>query len=417
MARVYISYRKADTSSASGRIRDRLAKWLGPRNVVRSDGVGAEHDARLRQTITHCSAMLVVIGRNWIVADTSGALLLGDQRDVVRREVETALAAGVPVIPVLVGGADMPSQQQLPGPLQALLQSAPVRLREDPDFARDMEQLLGNVDPVRARRLRTRGRRLLLTGVAAVLVLSTLGVVVPRIVASHGHVSATPNRSATQTALAQVVHFPYSAAAPWLGCDHGNAEWQPRPDTWPATPQVTCFADHARVALAKGGPCPHSTGCSTGTELDWTPSPASGGFPQHYQVRITVANLSQQALFVIEVDTTLAFYNFGMDGPNPQPQTPMPGAYAASRCAIGAANSCASLYNPYAATLDASTAHTLAFTFGTNQAAAQLDGTTIGTAAIPAPETTIRIRMQLVSNSPTPTTPAVQVDLSNLFIG
>ena len=54
---------------------------------------------------------------------------IDDPEDFVRIEVETALLLGIPVVPVLVGKAELPALNQLPPGLQPLLsrQAAEVR--------------------------------------------------------------------------------------------------------------------------------------------------------------------------------------------------------------------------------------------------------------------------------------------------
>jgi hypothetical protein len=64
--------------------------------------------------------LLALIGRYWL---TPAGL-----DDVVRREIESALAHGVPVIPVLIDGARMPAPGELPPSLAGLAQRPPLGL-------------------------------------------------------------------------------------------------------------------------------------------------------------------------------------------------------------------------------------------------------------------------------------------------
>jgi hypothetical protein len=65
--------------------------------------------------------MLVVIGEKWLtVADEHGSPRLDDPEDFVRVEVEAALASNIRVVPILVGGAELPSTEDLPGSLAML---------------------------------------------------------------------------------------------------------------------------------------------------------------------------------------------------------------------------------------------------------------------------------------------------------
>ena len=62
-----------------------------------------------------------VIGPEWLNAkDEAGASRLNNPGDFVRIETASALKRGIPVIPVLVRGAKMPSAEQLPDDLKEL---------------------------------------------------------------------------------------------------------------------------------------------------------------------------------------------------------------------------------------------------------------------------------------------------------
>ena len=123
MADVFLSYRRDDSRSATGRLADRLQALFGPERVFRdvdSIAPGLDFEAALARAIGGASVMLVVVGTRWLdIRDASGQRRLDDPQDMVRREIEAALAAGLPVIPVLVEGARMPAAESLPASLAA----------------------------------------------------------------------------------------------------------------------------------------------------------------------------------------------------------------------------------------------------------------------------------------------------------
>ena len=86
--------------------------------------------------------MLVIIGRNWISPK------LSDPNDVLRNEVESALAQGIHIIPVLVHGATLPEPSQLPDSLVALASYQAFELNTGRFFKRDMEYLVTKVKPL-----------------------------------------------------------------------------------------------------------------------------------------------------------------------------------------------------------------------------------------------------------------------------
>ena len=86
----------------------------------------------LAEQLAVCDVMLVIIGPGWIDArDKVGKRRLDDPDDPLRLEVETALDRGVPVIPVLVDGAEMPLQTDLPKSLNSLTEYQAVRLTHE----------------------------------------------------------------------------------------------------------------------------------------------------------------------------------------------------------------------------------------------------------------------------------------------
>jgi len=124
MSDIFLSYRRDDSRSATGRLADGLQAVFGAERVFRdldSIAPGLDFQASLERAIGGASVMLVVVGPRWAdMRNAQGRRRLDDPQDVVRREIEAALAAGLPVIPVLVEGAAMPSAALLPASLAGL---------------------------------------------------------------------------------------------------------------------------------------------------------------------------------------------------------------------------------------------------------------------------------------------------------
>src|SRR5207344_107230 len=90
---------------------------------------GADFVERIDTALTRSRAMFVVIGPSWAAAtDKTGRRRLDDPRDVVRREIAAALRHGILVVPVLVGGAPMPGEEDLPEDLASLATRNAVQL-------------------------------------------------------------------------------------------------------------------------------------------------------------------------------------------------------------------------------------------------------------------------------------------------
>ncbi len=134
MSDIFLSYRRQDTSSATGRLADRLEQHFGPQRVFRdydSISAGADFADAINGAISVSTVVLAVVGPDWGDArDARGRRRLDDPGDFVRLEIEAALRAEVPVIPVLVEGARMPPAEALPPSLQAFSRCQAVELTE-----------------------------------------------------------------------------------------------------------------------------------------------------------------------------------------------------------------------------------------------------------------------------------------------
>jgi tetratricopeptide (TPR) repeat protein len=138
--RVFVSYRRDDTRHAVGRLVERLQVALGDDADVFYDvasiHAGVDFAARIRDALAGVDVVFAVIGPTW---DPARLHLEGD---FVRMELAEALTGGARLVPVLVDGASMPAAATLPGDLAALPTRNAARLRSDPDFATDAEQIV-----------------------------------------------------------------------------------------------------------------------------------------------------------------------------------------------------------------------------------------------------------------------------------
>jgi hypothetical protein len=108
--------------------------------------IGKPFPQALDEALTNSSVALVVIGPTWVTTiNEDGRLRLEDPNDFVRREVEMALDAEFPVVPVLVSHAAIPKENELPESLRPLCRHQSVSVRPDPDFNRDMDRLIGKL--------------------------------------------------------------------------------------------------------------------------------------------------------------------------------------------------------------------------------------------------------------------------------
>jgi hypothetical protein len=90
---------------------------------------GRDFRKAIDESILKCSVLLAVVGRDWLESkNASGQRRLDDESDFVRLEIASALQRDIPVVPVLVRGARMPSADHLPADLRELAYRNAVEL-------------------------------------------------------------------------------------------------------------------------------------------------------------------------------------------------------------------------------------------------------------------------------------------------
>ncbi|MBV9182731.1 MAG: TonB family protein [Acidobacteria bacterium] len=124
MGAIFVSYRRSDSQGEAGRVFDDLVAEFGEDMVfmdVAAIEAGRDFRKVIEESVSQCSVLLVVIGPEWLNAkNESGTKRLDDPTDFVRIETASALRRDIPVIPLLVRGAQMPHPDQLPEALKDL---------------------------------------------------------------------------------------------------------------------------------------------------------------------------------------------------------------------------------------------------------------------------------------------------------
>jgi TIR domain len=236
--KIFISYRREDAADVAGRIRD----WLVQTQHVARDDVfmdvitllpGTDFIQAIEQTISKCRAMIVIISPSWLAQFNAPAT------SYVRWETEVALRNNLLIIPVLVGGAQMPPAERLPESIRALTRRNARPVRPD-SFDYDMGWV--------GRGLGVSGRARVgwITAVSAILlIVLSLGILSqgpegnPVYRAFH-----TPTATATATATAPT--------ATTAGPTDPRAKFLQYPPTHRYTLSLPTGADATTIASAKG---------------------------------------------------------------------------------------------------------------------------------------------------------------------
>jgi len=136
--KIFLSYRRGDSAAMAGRLHDRL-NALFPGRVfldVESIQPGEDFLYKIKQNVNSGCLLIVLIGKHWL-SSTNGLSRLGDPTDYVTVEIETAIERKVPIIPVLLDGAVLPDEKDIPTePLKILLRRNVLEIRHT-SFERD----------------------------------------------------------------------------------------------------------------------------------------------------------------------------------------------------------------------------------------------------------------------------------------
>ena len=157
--RIFISYRRADSGGWAKSLHDSLEERLGTGRTFRDVSMqsGVDFHEHVESLLDRCDVLLAVIGKRWAsITDADGERRLDNPDDLVRGEIARALQRqDVQVIPVLVDGAQMPAERELPPDLKALSRRHAQELTDsrweyDVDvLTRRLREVLGEKPPRR----------------------------------------------------------------------------------------------------------------------------------------------------------------------------------------------------------------------------------------------------------------------------
>ena len=153
MARIFVSYRRHDGAGHAGRLYDHLRDYFGSSRVFMDvEGIepGTDFTEVLDERIARAEVVVAVVGPNWFPAGAGGSGKNDHNEDYVFREIATAFARGVEVIPVLVAGAAVPPQSELPDELADLTRRQMYAVN-DTTFAASLIQLIRAIERSAAR--------------------------------------------------------------------------------------------------------------------------------------------------------------------------------------------------------------------------------------------------------------------------
>lgn len=147
--RIFVSYRRADSGVWTENLASSLRSYFGEGSLFRDlDSMVAGQDfmTQLDSALDQSRVVLALIGPAWTtIRSQDGIRRIDDAQDVVVAELTRALQRDVPVIPVLVGGAQLPKEGELPRSLRSLTKRHALHLREG-DWPHDLGVLVRQLE-------------------------------------------------------------------------------------------------------------------------------------------------------------------------------------------------------------------------------------------------------------------------------
>lgn len=189
---IFISYRRDDSAGYTRAIYDQLVKRFSKDRIFMDvDAIepGLPFDEVINQAVGRCEILLAMIGKRWLEQQAGVGPRVNDPKDFVRIEIAAALSRNIRVIPILLDGASMPSEEALPEPLHALARRNAIEVSNS-RFNADVDRLveavskaLGEAEAPRNQQVPRSRRSIvywLLVGLAAVGIVPVVRFVIPR---------------------------------------------------------------------------------------------------------------------------------------------------------------------------------------------------------------------------------------------
>ncbi len=147
--KIFVNYRREDAQDAAARVHKELVPAFGAKTLfmdVDNLLAGKRFDKELDKALAACDVFLAIIGPRWLAIFEERQA--AGKRDFVREEIAAALKREIPVIPVLVNGAQLPDEGALPGDVSDLVKHQQHEIRFA-SFGRDMGPLVGAIRTLR----------------------------------------------------------------------------------------------------------------------------------------------------------------------------------------------------------------------------------------------------------------------------
>jgi hypothetical protein len=141
-----------ETEHVAGRIYDYVEREFGDDNIffdVENIPLGVDFRDYIRSSLRASSVVLAVVGRKWLRRSFSWQLkwlpVHGNEEDFARIEIELAIENLIRIFPLLVDGAAMPKNWELPPSISQFSYLNAKEVRGGADFRRDMADVIQGI--------------------------------------------------------------------------------------------------------------------------------------------------------------------------------------------------------------------------------------------------------------------------------
>src|SRR6478609_4648925 len=148
-SKIFINYRREDTSGYSGRIFDSLSNEFGEDNIfidVTKINTGTDYTVVITQALDKCNYFLILIGNTWLSCkDNSGNRRIDNPDDFVRKEISLAITKKIKIIPVLLEETSMPLAKEVPAGIQEMCKWQAIEIA-DSRWKYDTDKLIKSIN-------------------------------------------------------------------------------------------------------------------------------------------------------------------------------------------------------------------------------------------------------------------------------
>lgn len=148
--KIFISYRHAESALHARLLSEQLKAHFGTKVVfidTENIQLGRDYVEAIEEEIRSCKIFLAVIGQQWLTCSNENGRRLDDPHDEVRRELKEVLRQRRWLIPVLVQGASMPRESDLPEELAPLARKQACRV-DEAHWTQDVRNLIERIEDI-----------------------------------------------------------------------------------------------------------------------------------------------------------------------------------------------------------------------------------------------------------------------------